>query len=297
MSTAAAPSLSSQDPALSARLHAPIGGDGWDALLELELEPRGDRTRISSRRHFGPLVVQRALYPEADLCHVVLLHPPGGMVGHDRLTTRVTCKPDAKALVTTPGANKIYLNHQRPVRQFQSMSVAPGACLEWLPQPLIVFNGAHAELDTHITLGDNAGFIGWDAICLGRPAIGEQFTSGRLSQRLRLTLASGETLYEEHWQLAGGDRALDAPWGLGGRNVLATLFAYPADAALLERVRDAASASSTAMVGCTLMGRLLVARILADGAERTFAALEQLWHALRETTVGRTPVRPRIWST
>ncbi|MEM7405086.1 MAG: urease accessory protein UreD [Pseudomonadota bacterium] len=290
---------------LSPSREASVRPDGWEALLELVLAPRGDRTRISARRHFGPLVVQRALYPEGDLCHVVLLHPPGGMVGHDRLTTDVTCSPDAQALVTTPGANKVYLNLDRPVRQTQTLRVEAGACLEWLPQPLIVFDGAHAELDTRIELADDAAFIGWDAICLGRPAIGEAFSDGRLRQRLRLGRASGDSLYEEYWQLDGGDRALHAPWGLAGRSVLATLFAYPADDALLEQARhavsdvgngDGATAQSTA-VGCSLLDHLLVARVLADGAEPAFAALEQLWRALREATVGRVPVRPRIWST
>ena len=58
---------------------------GWKAQLELEFAKQGDKTLLVKRRQFGPLTVQRPFYPEGDVCHVYLLHPPGGIVGGDHL--------------------------------------------------------------------------------------------------------------------------------------------------------------------------------------------------------------------
>ncbi len=55
---------------------------GWKANLSLEFKATALRTVISKREHKGPLAIQRPFYPEDDVCHVYLLHPPGGVVGH-----------------------------------------------------------------------------------------------------------------------------------------------------------------------------------------------------------------------
>ncbi len=63
---------------------------------------------LSRRLHCGPLRVQKPFYPEGDLCHVYLLHPPGVMAAQDEMVVRGEVAPGAKALLTTPAANKIY---------------------------------------------------------------------------------------------------------------------------------------------------------------------------------------------
>ncbi|MEW8499294.1 MAG: urease accessory protein UreD, partial [Candidatus Thiodiazotropha taylori] len=81
---------------------------GWHAQLKLGFRKTVNRTILSERFRQCPLSVQRALYPEADLCHIYLLHPPGGVVGGDRLDIQVDVTPQANALITTPGAAKFY---------------------------------------------------------------------------------------------------------------------------------------------------------------------------------------------
>src|SRR5262245_44590058 len=81
---------------------------GWRAELDLEFAARDGKTVLARRRHLGPLVVQRPFHPEGGVCHLYLIHPPGGIVGGDHLSCRIAVAPAAQALLTTPAATKFY---------------------------------------------------------------------------------------------------------------------------------------------------------------------------------------------
>ena len=62
----------------------------WDACLALRFERVGPRSVLAQREHRGPLVVQKALYPEGPgVCQCVIVHPPAGIVGGDRIRVSV----------------------------------------------------------------------------------------------------------------------------------------------------------------------------------------------------------------
>jgi len=61
----------------------------WPAFLLLEFEKGENKTRMSEMKFKGPLRVQRPLYPEGQVCHVYLLHPPGGLVSGDDLNIKL----------------------------------------------------------------------------------------------------------------------------------------------------------------------------------------------------------------
>ena len=103
-----------------------VGNVGWKAALQLGFAAEHGATRLARRAHRGPLAVQRPFLPEGPaVCHVYLLHPPGGLVGGDELAIDVDVDADAHALVTTPAAGKVYRTNGAPVRQTQRLRVAP----------------------------------------------------------------------------------------------------------------------------------------------------------------------------
>jgi hypothetical protein len=107
------------------------------------------------------LRVQRPFYPESrEVCHVYLLHPPGGLVSGDELQIDIAVGRDAWALLTTPGAGKVYGSDGQGVRQQQALRIARGGTLEWLPQEMILFDGARADLGTRVELEGDARFLG-----------------------------------------------------------------------------------------------------------------------------------------
>src|SRR5487761_2273526 len=146
----------------------------WQARLALEYTRQGERTALSGREHSGPLLVQKALYPEGDtVCHSIIVHPPGGIAAGDALKLEVRLREDTAALLTTPGAGKWYKSMGPKASLAQQFDIGRGAVLEWLPQPAIVFDAARAEARTEVRLHQEAVYMGWDMACIGRSASGE----------------------------------------------------------------------------------------------------------------------------
>ena len=120
---------------------------GWDARLELAFERGGGRTVLTTRRHVGPLRVQKSLHPEGpDVCQAIVVHPPGGIVGGDSLAIGIDAGVGAHAQLTTPGAAKWYRSAGPVAHAATALRLAAGAIVEWLPQETILFDGARASI-------------------------------------------------------------------------------------------------------------------------------------------------------
>ena len=266
----------------------------WHAELELGYGRFGDSTRPTLRRHVGPLRVQKHLYAEGpQVCQHIIVHPPGGIAGGDRLNIRASVGPGAWAQLTSPGAAKWY-RAAGPAYQHVELSVAAGATLEWLPQETIVFSAAQAELTTCIQLEGDARVFYWDMVALGRLASGERFEQGYFQSHLDIR-RDGQLLWHERQRIVGNDGLLDSPIGLDGNPVFATLLVTgEISAELLETCRRL---PNPVRGDLTQLPGLLVARCLAGEALQARAWLIALWHLLRTALLGREALAPRIWST
>lgn len=274
---------------------------GWQASLELAFAAdTSGATRLDRRAHRGPFLVQRPFFPEGrEVCHVYLLHPPGGLVGGDELRLDLRVGEGARALVTTPAAGKAYRTLGPVSRQTQALSVADGAALEWLPQETIVYDGAAVELTTSVDLAPAARFFGAETLCFGLPARGERFSRGSCRQAFELR-RDGVPLLVERGRFDGGAAVHDASssWGMGGATVLTLIAAAPApDAAAIESICAAVSGGDRAGMSVVADGGALVVRHLTRVAERARGFVQAVWAAARLSLLDRAPVAPRIWFT
>jgi len=271
---------------------------GWQAQLRLTLAQRLGRTVIARRSHSGPLQVQRAFYPETDGgCHVYVLHPPGGIVGGDALSIEVDVEADAKCLVTTPGASKIYRSGGRIASIRQQLTVASGGRLEWMPQETIAFEGSHSTTLTEVQLQPGADFSGWDIVCLGRRAANESFGAGIYRQGFRIWREQTPLCIESNL-IEGNAEPLQAAWGLAGYTVSGTFMLVTDEAQALPQVSGlAATQHEDCRFSITHMRGVLVARYLGHSSEQAKHLFSDVWSALRPVLYQREAVRPRIWNT
>ena len=59
--------------------------------------------------------MQKALYPEGpEVCQVIIVHPPGGIVGGDTLDVAIDAGCATSVQITTPGATKWYRSAGAP---------------------------------------------------------------------------------------------------------------------------------------------------------------------------------------
>lgn len=276
----------------------PVALPVWQARLSLHLAEARGRTVIRTRAHEGPLLVQRAFYPEADgTAHLYVLHPPGGVAGGDELDIAVALGPSARALVTTPAATKIYRTRAAEARLRQTLTVGRDAVLEWLPQETIAFGGARAESVTRVTLEAGARYVGWDIVCLGRPASGDDFASGRLGQRTELWREK-KPLVIDRVSIEAGDAGRRGAWGWAGRTVYGCLLATDGSDELVTDIRQAVTPSREGdLFAVTRVGTVVVCRFLGSSSEQARRMFTEAWGLVRRHLLSKPACPPRIWAT
>lgn len=272
--------------------------NGWKARLEVSFAEARGRTILKRVRHEGPLRVQRAFYPEADgTCHVYVLHPPGGVVQGDELAMSIDVDCGSRCLMTTPGATKIYRGEEQVSQVSTTIRVAAAGRCEWLPQETIVFCGAQLATRTLVELEPSASFIGWDVVCLGRPAAGERFTHGALSSQFTV-MRAGVALLGERLRVDGSAPLLDAAWGMRGLPALGTLVLAVPERQWVDLARaqlESACNTEVVVVGTELEG-ISVFRALGASTELVKRALANVWHCCRVQLGTDGNHWPRIWA-
>jgi urease accessory protein len=273
----------------------------WHARLALDYRLEAGRC-VARFEHQGPLRVLQTLYPEGGgVCHNVLVHPPGGLVGGDTLEIAIHAAHGSHALVTTPGATRFYRSLGEPAVQRARITLAEAARLEWLPLEAICHSGCVAENHLQMTLAPGAELIGWDVTALGLPESGLPFEQGSLLQHLELSGA---------WLERGRIRALDerlmnGPLGLAGHRCVATLYlAAGSDLArarrdqALELAREAIMAHPLcATAGATAPGaRVVAVRVLGRNVEPALGLLKAIRDAWRPALWQLPPTQPRTWA-
>lgn len=260
---------------------------------ELSVGPApGGGTRLRNLFHAAPL---RLLFPEPDPGDprvAALANVAGGLAGGDRIEVDIRAEPGACLTLTTPAAEKLYRSLGERTEVAARLELGAGATLEWLPQEMILFDGARLSRRLEIGIAEDARLLAAEMIVLGRAAHGERFRRGALLDAWRLRHA-GRLVWADALRLPSEPGpALGATFGFGGADALATLvLAAPDAAAYRERARDLAGG------GASLPAPgVLVARWLGEaGAVR--AGLGAAVAALRAAALGLPPRLPRLWTT
>jgi urease accessory protein len=259
------------------------------------------RTVLIENRHSGPLLVQKALYPEgAQICHVVIVHPPGGIAGGDDLSIEIDLEANSCAVLTTPGAAKWYKAPDQECRQRTSIRLAEGSTLDWLPQESIFYSATHAVSTFKLQIDPGATAIGWEIGLLGRKESGEQWADGSLRFATSIERLDGRPLWVERLRLDASSSLRQAGQGLYGFNAFGTLWAIGSGctAAVAEELASDLPFETELRAGVTaLQEGILLVRGLAHDVERLRQMMTECWVRLRPLVHGLPSQRLRLWAT
>lgn len=272
-------------------------GQGWQGKAQLTYAQR-DHTCVPALSFTqAPLKVQRPLYPEGPaVCHSVLVHTAGGMVGGDRLDIQVNLQPHCRTLITTAAANKLYRSKGPQAVQRVDITLAPTSCLEWFPQDTIVFSGANYRQETRVELAPEALWCGWDITRFGRSARGERFDQGQWRSHLEIW-QDGTPLWIDRQHLVGGSAALDSPNGLGGHPVVGNfaLVGMLPSRDQVAALRELWLGDRPGEVGVTRLQQGLICRYRGPSSEAARQWFMAAWQVLRPWYLGRAAVASRVW--
>jgi urease accessory protein len=253
----------------------------------------GARTAVERAFETGGL---RLRFPRSDgECEAVLVNTGGGMAGGDHAKIEVAVGANARALVTTQSAEKIYRSEGEPARVETRLAVEPGGSLVWAPQETLLFDNASLERRLDAELAADASLLIFETAVFGRLASGETDVAARLSDCWRIRRA-GRLVFAEALRLADAAAALDRPAVGAGARAIATILCVAPDAeALAPNLRAALEAvaaepGESLDVGASGFDGMAVARVVSPSPSRLRAALIAAMLTLR----GREA--PRVWS-
>jgi urease accessory protein len=271
---------------------------GWHGSLQLVYSNHQGSTQLTHAQVKAPLKVQRPFYPEGQaVCHSVVLHTAGGIVGGDRLSQNIHLKANAHALITNAAASKVYRSNGQQARQTIEIQVDADACLEWLPQETIVFNGAVYRQDLRVELAQNASWLGWEIARFGRSARGEKFLEGEWRSHTEVW-QQGRPLWIDRQWLPGKEEIFNSPHGLAGKPVVASLawVGQAVSPEIIEKARMLWNAQDRqGEAGVTQLISGILCRYRGSSTAEVRNWFTDIWHLLRLSFLGRPSCLPRVW--
>ena len=268
----------------------------WHAELALDVTLRRGKNVARPRHRSGPLAFQRSFVADDGACHAYVLHPPGGVVGGDRLRLTVDVHEGARGVVTTPAAQKFYRSPSSEAMVEQTINVGANAGLDFIPLEAIVFNGAHVRTRTELNLDPTSRCTYWDVVAFGRRFSGEGFDDGSLAQRLQVKV-DGRMMLLDRLEFEAGSAFARAPWGLAGRNAVGSMLVFPTDEDDVARVRHILTSDEVGEAGASLIENLLIVRARSDQARFIAGTFSEVRGAMFRGTVAARFDKPRIWNT
>lgn len=289
------------DAAVLPRDPAPAAPRRTKGRLELVFTPDAEGRSFLSRQFASyPFHVCRAQYLDAELPEMASLYlqsSAGGLFAGDRLEVSITCKPGAKAHVTTQASTIAYRMPDGEARQRTVLEVGDRGLLEYLPDPVILFPQARLDNRLSLKLAENATAIVVDAFLSHDPG-GADMPFGFYSSETEIIDATGRRLVLDRFHASGATCRAGTVGIMGAHGMQATILAASTavtPGSLLAAFREGLvdtprvyGAASTLPNGCGAWVRLL-----ADDGAVLKDAVTKLWMALRRGITGRAPAPRR----
>ncbi|MGW3439990.1 urease accessory protein UreD [Streptomyces bacillaris] len=271
-------------------------------ILDLGFAVRGGRTELVERYQKSPLQIIRPLWTDPALpgmTYVCLMATGGGVAQADRYRMDFRCGPGTEVHLTTQAATKVFRMEHDYAAQRVHLTADEGAYVEYLPDPVIPFEGSRFYQSTEVTVAPGATVVLGDTVTAGRLARGERHAYRVFAADLRIGRPDGTLLAVDTQRLspdADGAGVL-GPAVFAGHDHVSSLYAVTdrAPATEVADVLHEAVAGHGVTYGVSVLPRECGAwlRLLDDSPVRVAAAHTAAWAAVHRLLTGHPapPVR------
>lgn len=228
--------------------------------LSLSSKLRSNSSAIDGLRQSGAL---RMLFPSGPDLTAMMINTSGGVTSGDQLSISSKAGEGSFLTVTTQAAERAYrADDKAPGRINTSITVEDRATFHWLPQELILFEGAKLQRRLQMDLYGQASLLMVEPIVFGRLAMGETLTNASFSDQIVIN-RDGMPIYIDGLKLEGDlSKQLASPALGGGAVAVASVVLVRSDAAaLLDPVRTRLPSTGAASL---LADDILSVRLLAS---------------------------------
>jgi urease accessory protein len=283
----------------------PSGSFGKKGHLRLGFEREGPRTLLRKLHRRAPFIVQQALYwDEAmpGLPCVTMISNGGGILQGDRNTVVVELGRRAQAHLTTQSMTRIHEMDCNYATQDQTITLAEGAYLEFVPHPVAPHRASRFAQRTAISIHPSATLVYSEILTSGRKHFGggEAFAYDLFASVITASRPDGAALFSERFVLEPQRAPLSRLGIMGDFHVCGTLIVLtpPADAAaIFETLTPVYEPGRIALGASRLPNEAgLVARVLGHHSAPVMAAIRDIWARVREQVAGRPLPQRFIWA-
>jgi len=281
------------------------GAVGKTGFLRLGFERRDGQTILADLDRRAPYMAQRVLYPEPeapDLAWLFMITTSGCVLQGDRLALEVTLAPGARAHLTTQSATKVHSMDANCAVQTQSIALADGAYLEFLPEPLIPHRRARFLSDTRISIAPTATLLYAEIVQPGRKHHhpDECFGATVLSLAVGAERPGGHTLFTEKLVIDPARRPVRQTGVMDSFDVFGNaILLTPKEAADRIHARvdaEVDAASGVAFGACHLPNDAgLIFKALGRETAQVKAKLREFWAIARQEVTGSAIPPPFFW--
>lgn len=279
-------------PALQADGGDDSSGEPAQLRMQFARDPHG-RTFLRGQHASYPFHICRALYHDtapSGLATLYIQSCSGGLFENDRLIFEIDAAAGARAHVTTQASTVVHSMTSGSAVQLTRIRAAPGAYLEYLPDPQILFPQSSLASKIHIRLEGNAVVLVCDSFLMHDPS-GANATFTTFLSETEIVGSDGKCLTVDRTRFEGNAIRARYPGIMGAFNTQGSVIAAttgPLPDSIWHDLDDAIPADSNVIAGLSRLPNSsgLVVRILAsDGAELR-RALRKTCSALRLALTG-----------
>ncbi|MFD2332458.1 urease accessory protein UreD [Cohnella sp. GCM10020058] len=267
------------------------------AVLEASASLRGDATILDRRYCTSPIKIAKT-FSEGHSLRVMLMDASPGMLAGDRYELNWEAGSGTRLILTNQGFTKVH-----PCGPGKSAStetryrIGPGACVETMMQPLMLYRDAVYENRTVVDLAPGAVWMQGEVLCPGRTLRGEAFLYETLDNRLSVNY-EGELIHHQRQLIRPSAHRMVAKGAWEKYSHLGSFYVFSdrVTPALLEIVRATLEEERMLELGIYAGASLTYRHGLAAVAASDSAWKLQLWvraiqDAMKRSLFGKSPSR------